>query len=224
VKFKPYSFSKINTFKLCPKQFEHRYILKTKVPEKNRLPLIKGSALHHILEKYPNPPVQEYSFKFLKDLDEFFKSKYMDLFKLPNAREIKFGLDTALKPINYSKKALFRGFIDFIAFSDDTLILCDWKSGKYKDEVYQDFSQLIFYAIYIFKKYSKINTIKVMFIYVEHSKDNTIFLTRNNLEKYENLLKEDIHNIEQMKFPKKESVLCKYCDYKNICKPDLLYS
>ena len=217
MKFKPYSFSKINSFLTCPRQFQYKYVLKLPVQVQDRLPLIKGSALHNILEKYPGEPTAARAPEFRSCLNNFLSSKYVSLFSMPNIRELSFGLCENLTPVDYSNKALLRGYMDFIGFHNDTLVICDWKSGKYKDEKYQDFSQLIFYAIYMFKKYSKIHTIKIMFVYIEHVMDNSLILTRDNLEQYESQLLSVINNIEASDFPKNISILCDYCDFQDHC-------
>ena len=52
-KFAPYSFSKINMHKQCNRKFKYGYIVKAKREQQDRTALLKGGAVHSILEKHP---------------------------------------------------------------------------------------------------------------------------------------------------------------------------
>lgn len=219
--FRPYSFSKISTWVSCPKKFKYCYIDKVPVEERDRTPLIKGGAIHSILEHYPNPSNHKKAPEYQHIVDEYLKSGYRELFDLPNTRELAIALDENFNPVEYSKSTLFRGYIDFVAMKDNRMLICDYKSGKAKDEKYQDYSQLIYYAIYMFNKYSKLEEIEIKYIYIEHNLDNSVVLLRKNLKQYQNEFKTTIQNLESSDFPKNITKLCDYCDYQEHCNKDL---
>ena len=74
------------------------------------------------------------------------------LTKRKSAREFRFGLTRNFENDNF-KDSFYHGIIDLIYFDNDELNICDYKTGKYKEN--QDFSQLLIYSLF-FKNYDKI--------------------------------------------------------------------
>lgn len=97
------------------------------------------------------------------------------------------------------------------------------KTGKYKEEKWQEYDQLMFYAIYFFKKYSKIDKLKISYVYVEHENlENSITLERKFLNNYIKQLITLIKNAEEdTEFLKNISMLCDWCDFKEHCATDV---
>lgn len=153
MKYTPYSFSKLSTSAQCSRKFKYAYITKPPKNKKDMTALLKGRAVHDILEKYPEQSSHKLAKKFQNITDVFIASelgkKYLSV---KSIREYQFGLTKDLSPGTYNDKSiLFRGIIDHICILNNTLHLCDWKTGKYKDERYQDYNQLLFIA-FIFSK------------------------------------------------------------------------
>jgi CRISPR/Cas system-associated exonuclease Cas4 (RecB family) len=94
-------------------------------------------------------------------------------------------------------------------------------SGKVisaKDERYQSYDQLMFYAIYFFIKYQNIMEIHISYLYVEHNLENSLVLERKYLNNYIKSLITDIKKIEETtEFNKNESKLCDFCGFNEIC-------
>ena len=222
LKFTPYSFSRLNTFVQCPRKFKYSYIDKIPQEETDKTALYKGSALHSILENYPNPGTHKLSEKYQPIIDKFLKSKYIHYLERDHVSELKIGLSTSLEPCGYyDKTAMFRGAIDYFTVIDSVMHIIDFKSGKLKEHKYQDFNQLMFYAIYMFKKYLKLNTIKISYLYIEHNTDNSMTLERKYLNNYSRTLLETIKNAESSNYEKCESKLCEWCPYENFCSKDI---
>lgn len=224
-KYAPYSFSKMNTHIDCPRKFQHSYILKSPKAEVDLTPLLKGGALHNILENYPNEPTHSLAPKYLDIAHKFIES---DLGKKyifnTSVNEASFGLDKDFNPVEYKdKSAIMRGYIDHVCIIDNILHIQDFKSGKVKEEKYQDYNQLKIYAIYFFKKYEKIEKIRISYVYIEHENvENPMILERKYLDSYINTVKNYLNNIEQDEtFDKNETVLCKWCAYNEHCKEDI---
>lgn len=105
------------------------------------------------------------------------------------------------------------------------LHLVDWwlrKTGKYREPKWQGYDQLLFYSIYFFKKYPKIDKIVLSYVYIEHEDhENDLTLERKYLRNYISQLMEWINNVETDKeFVKTPSGLCKYCKFKTHCSTD----
>ena len=97
--------------------------------------------------------------------------------------------------------------------------LCDYKTGKAKDLKDQDFSQLIYYALYFFTTYKYIQKVKLSFIYVEHNTENVLELSRESCETFIQQLKQNIKAIENdSEFVSKKSWKCNYCSFKSQCE------
>ena len=224
MKYSPYSFSKLSTHKQCNRKFKYNYIDKAPQDKKDMTALLKGGAVHSILEHYPYQSTHKLAPQYQHIADKFIETKLGKLYLTQNSiKEYDFGLTNKLIPTTYSdKEALFRGSIDFICTIDKTLYLCDWKTGKYKDEKWQLYDQLMFYAIYFFQKYENINTINISYVYVEHENmENTMILERQYLDTYIQELVELILNVEHDEdFKKTISPLCNYCEFKTHCDND----
>ena len=224
MKFAPYSFSRIDAHRHCPKKFQYKYV--DKIPEgyTDRSALLKGGAVHSILEHFPDTSPHKLAPDFQHVVDKFLLTdKAKRLLFRTSVREHDFGITENFEICEYNdKNAMFRGSVDFITMTDVGLILVDWKTGKAKDKIYQDYTQLMWYAVYFFLKYTKINSIIISYVYVEHENiSNDLHLTRENLENYKNTLIESIQKIETDEvFPKNKSRLCDWCAFKDHCQKE----
>jgi len=221
MKYSPYSYSKISTYQQCPRKFKYKYIDKVKVPFVYSEALMKGGAVHHILEYHPEKSTHKYQEKYQNIADNFINSETGKLlFSLESKREMSIGLTENIEPCNYSdENVMLRGYVDYYTIYNDYLWIVDYKTGKLKDPRWQSYDQNLWYSIYFFKKFSKLNKIKITYQYVEHlDSDNSIILKRKYLDNYIKSLMINISNIEKDdKFNKSESKLCDYCDFKEIC-------
>jgi|GEM_PF-4136737 hypothetical protein len=224
MKYSPYSFSKLNTYKHCNRKFKYSYIDKVSPDNKDITALLKGGAVHSIIEYFPQKSTHKLANQYQHIFDKFIETKLAKLYLTQNnIKEYDFGLTKKLIPTAYNDKdALFRGSVDFICIIDKTLYLCDWKTGKYKEEKYQTYDQLMFYAIYFFQRYENINSIKISYVYVEHiDTENTMVLERKYLNTYILQLINSISNVEHEEdFKKTISTLCNYCEFKTHCDND----
>ena len=219
--FTPYSFSTLSMFDQCRRKFKYAKIDKAPKSKKDMTPLIKGGAVHSILEHFPAPSPHKRANEYQYIVDKFVGSSLGKKYLFTECvSEFNFGLSKILQPCNYSdKEALFRGKIDHICIIDNILHLVDFKSGKYHDEKWQNYDQLLFYAIYFFISRPEINNIKISYVYIEHSDmENSIILDRKYLKIYAKSLIKIIQAVEKEEiFPKCISPLCFWCEYKEYC-------
>lgn len=223
-KFAPYSFSKINTYLNCPKRFHFQYVLKEKQGVCDRSALVRGSAIHEMFEKHSKgkePQQTPYTADFKKALTrpEVKKIKEQLESSAKTCREISFGLTKNFEPCEYSSKnALFRGKIDLAYNDNGMLTLVDYKTGKPKDEKYQNFDQLLLYSIYFFQRFKTLNSCKVQFVYVDHGIVNSLDTERKYLEKLKEHFINTVKTVESdTEYNPKKSRLCDYCPYKDRC-------
>lgn len=224
MKYTPYSFSRLSTHKQCARKFKYNHIDKVPVEKTDRTALLKGGAVHSIIEYYPNESSHKLAPKYQHIVDNFVRTRLGEKYLTKDSvREFNFGLKADLSVCEYSdKEALFRGSVDFICTIDNVLHLIDWKTGKYKEPSWQTYDQLVFYAIYFFQRYPNISKIKISYVYVEHvDMENDLELSREYLDVYVSDLMELINNIEtDVQFLKNPSKLCDYCDFKIHCSED----
>ena len=221
MKFSPYSYSRIAVYQTCPRKFKYSYIDKLPKKPQDMTALLKGGALHHILEHYPESSTHKLAPKYQHIADSFIATRSgQEILCNESHREMNIGLDKNLKECKYgSKEAMFRGSIDFFTFKAGFLWIVDYKSGKRKEQKWQSYDQNMFYAIWFFQKYSKIDKIKITYQYIEHENyDNSLMLERRYLDNYKNTLLTNINNIETDEvFDITVGPLCNWCDFQEHC-------
>lgn len=227
MKFSPYSFSKIDSFVTCPRKFKYKYIDKADKKPQNMEPVLKGGAVHHILENYPGSSNHKLAPQYQHIVDKFIQTEHgQKLLFRDSTREFDFGLDSNLLPCGYKdKEAIFRGSVDYIFIEDGVLYLVDWKTGKYKELKWQSYDQLMYYGLYFFQRYPNVNTICISYVYIEHENmHNDLTLERKYLNDYKTKLIKAISEIENEEvFPRtiKNYKLCDWCEFQLHCEQDV---
>lgn len=229
-KYIPYSYSRMSTYLECPRRFKFHYI--DNVPEEYDqfiiMALAKGSKVHALLEKYPKIETESKSYDIV---EKFIRSPvaepYVDaiLNEKPNIREYPFGLTKDFECTDYDDiNAIFHGKIDLITTVNDRLTLVDYKTGKAKEQSYQNYSQLMLYGIYFFQKTSvqAVQEIDIAFVYVEHDHENTLTLKREYLEHYKDMFRKIVYKIENDEVFEKNEKNCKFCPYAKHCEIEKL--
>lgn len=233
LRFQPYSQSKISLHNQCPRKFKYKYILKLPESEQDKTALFKGVRIHNLLEHYPNKDMdqnEETEQIQNKFIESELGQKYLNENVLRTAqREIQIKLiltDEGLIPQDELKRKdlSFYGYVDYINVLEyqgrNILTLVDWKTGKLKDQKYQEYEQLLYYSIYFFKKY-KVKEIRISFCYIEHFVENDLILKIENLKHYEEVLINGILKAEESVFEPNKSKLCDWCPYQDVCQKDL---
>ncbi len=230
----PYSFSKINTYELCPLKFKFQYLDKLGIFQRS-LATERGSFIHLLLENHTKDKKTKFKFHiateeqqkecfdiFVKFLDSKLGQKYM----VKDAEaEVHFGIKKTMTGFEtcsyYDKEALFRGKIDQLILKDHEALIGDYKTGKIS--LYPAPLQLLMYVIWAFYEYPELEEINTSFIYVEHDKEKLYKFTRKHLFTALKKVLEKIITIENDKvFEKKEGPLCDYCDFRaaGLCLPE----
>lgn len=215
-----FSYSKVSCFERCPLAYKLAYI--DNVKQTVTSALIRGSKTHKVfenlesIEDYSGTEGYEIAKKFLET--EVGKSHLNEIKSA--LKEHKFGIkkeNNVLVPCNYNDKdVLFHGIIDLLNGNH----ILDYKTGSAKSFKNQDWSQLTWYAIWLFLN-SDFEEIKITYMYVEHNVENSKILKRSELPMYMfDMLSrikavKDFENNPTDEF--KKSWLCSWCTCKEHC-------
>ena len=224
LKYGPYSFSAMNTFVQCKRKYKYQKIDKIDPGPRDMTALLKGGAVHDILEKYPQKSTHKLAPKYQHIADKFISSELGQLYlKEDSVREFKFSINNKLEFRSFGdKSSMFRGAMDHIIIIDNKLHIIDWKTGKYREQKYQDYSQLIYYAVMLFIKYQHVDEITISFVYIEHMLENKLVLQREHFHNHLRDLVTTIRDIEtEEEFPKNPSALCDWCEFQEHCSKDV---
>jgi len=155
----PISFSKLNTFETCPRQYEAKYVTKT-VPYEQTPEAAWGDHAHKALEEYIRygTPLPDNVAGYQKFADAI----------LAKRGEVIAERQVAINPYlmetgYFDGDVWIRLKIDVTILRDDTAIVLDWKTGKVKD----DPKQLMFYALMIFILYPQVQRVQAGFIWLK---------------------------------------------------------
>ena len=218
-----FSYSKINTYNICPRKYEFSYI--DFYPRKGSSDVVlKGTLLHKMIELYINDKdydiPYEKEFLSLKEEDfNAFKEDFEKIKEQPLIKQLKKMKDSCeinveQKLTNVFENFIFSGNTDTLVKNEKKLIIIDYKTGK----VNQNFEQLEFYALVSSYLYPEVQDFLLVLSFVSHEQDLKITLKKEDMFKIENKLIKYISNINNsIKFDKKVGPLCNYCDYKDEC-------
>lgn len=111
-----------------------------------------------------------------------------------------------------------RGSIDRIDEVDGGIKIVDYKTGKPKDKLtFKEKEQLYIYQIAAREIFNQ--EIKALsFYYLENNEEIEFIGSDKELEKVEGKIIDTIGEIKKGNFPPKPSILCKYCDFSDICE------
>ena len=207
-----WSYSKVNSFKQCPKKYYHMYVKKD-VKDTGSVATRYGNLVHKAAEEY------------IKDGSELpkkynFMQRTLDTFnniKGDKHCEIRLGVakyDDVYEPTKFfAKNVWYRGIADLLIINEDKAYLIDYKTGKSAN--YADTKQLDLLAGAVFINFPEVKKIKSALSFVVCkkfiSKGHTADMYKAYINVFDELLerievaaKEDVWNAV-------ESGLCKFC-------------
>ena len=234
------SASSIGTYQKCPKQYHYRYIEKPDVIKKKWVFSEFGSCAHKALELFHldlmsnvrSPDIfgdimtecfiaalQEYDQKLLEpEMNSLYEVIQNYLFKIKKegitqviAVEKEFSLT-----INGH---IVRGYIDRIdKVNDNTYHVVDYKTSK--SPSYLTNFQLLVYALAVKELYPDAENISGSYCLLKHKSDMMSWdFSDDDLKETVEKIKSIERDIElEIKWVKKPSKLCDFCDYKDICQ------
>lgn len=236
-----FSYSRVSLYEQCPFKFKLRYLdrLETLPTDDPQSPLVLGHALHTGIEKDVNAAIQEYfkAYPIITDahINEAIKLEYW----IPKVQRLIPVGSHEVKICNSD----FIGYIDLVAPVQGTEKTVDLWDFKYSNNAgnYLESAQLHLYK-YFFEKLNpgyKVRDLYYLLIpktAIRQKQTETIQQYRQRLtnqlstmqlsvlnvdyqpKKVIEWMEAQKHCIEEKDFPKAESRLCDFCEYKEYCK------
>lgn len=123
-----WGFSKLDVYRACPAKFKYQFI--DKLPQQSSPALERGSRIHEELESYLNGWIAELS------TDTLHWKESLDLLKAEPTRKgeqsLGFDRNWKLQENWFGPDIWLRVKMDSYFYSADTLVVIDFKTGKYR--------------------------------------------------------------------------------------------
>lgn len=168
-----WSFSSLNTYYTCPKQYYLTYVNKV-IPYQETDATRWGSEVHLALENYGRDgvPLGE---KFLP------YQKYVDkILSLPGEKsfELELALTRNLEPCEFDDtNAWCRGIIDVSVVNNTKALCVDWKTGKIRP----DSDQLMLFAGFKMQHHPQVESVRTTYTWLAHGKTTAETYRRDDL-------------------------------------------
>ena len=208
-----HSYSSLNQFDNCPRQYEFQRITKEVKPSFGEASMY-GTRIHDQLDaRIKGTPLPEESAKY-----EVLVKAFEDLpGEIHGEQEMT--LNIKLEPTGWwDDDAWFRAKIDVLVLNGPVAVMGDWKTGKHRP----NFTQLEIFATMIFKHYPEVQRVKSCFIWLKDMLVDHKTYERRQEAALWNRLMTSIRRIEaaleEDNWPAKPSGLCPWCPAKHLCE------
>jgi len=210
------SYSRINTYKTCPLQFE-KTVLNKEVPFESNDAMEYGNRVHKSLENYCRSSGQE---SMLTRETKKWQGIADMVLALPGAKQFERKI-TLLEDLEqttwFDKAAWMRAILDVMVVDGDTALVLDWKTGK----VRPDMLQLHMFACIVFMVFPEVTTVKTAFIWLVHDETTQAIFRREHLDVMWKKIMEQCDAIQDSidlgVFVATPSYLCNWCAARHIC-------
>jgi ATP-dependent helicase/DNAse subunit B len=235
------SVSKTKTFSSCAKQYEYRYVIKLKKPDKDYHTF--GKCLHKALEDFHQAYVKG---SLLLPHEEMFnawknaKAQYATQMTKEALKECFDILSSYLKWVSkrspdFNAKVLsteeafsfpltdniiLNGYIDKINIDNDGVLhISDYKSTKNKKYLKDDWFQLLTYAYVVMTNKPELDKVRVSYILLRHDFEHiSKEVSRDEVMAVKQTYLDYARDIEQtMVYEANPTFMCKFCDYIEEC-------
>ncbi len=236
-KLETISYSQVSLYDLCPYRYKLKYV--NKLREEKKPFFVFGNIVHEILEKHLRGEIKsEYLDKILRDklleeielfkdnVEEYY-AKGKEIFEqfLRKNREVFGDYDTVGVERKISlvlNDRMLVGYIDRVVRNKEGLIeLIDYKTTpiikNQKTTIENALKQLSLYA-YLYEIETGERVSKVHVWLLSHNKILSFSPDKSFISDFLKHVEDVIEKTKRGEFPPKPSSLCRYCDYKMICK------
>lgn len=224
---KSWSFSRYNTYKLCPLKARLAYI--DKVPEPPNEAMARGAEIHVLAEKFIKGELSELPKELHKFRREFrkLKRKYKRVTSgLAVEGTWAFTKDWDQTTWNDWMGCWLRVRLDCAEEVDgDVLVIYDWKTGKFRPDKNEEYvEQLELYALSAFFMYDHIKTVQPRLVYLD---EGVVFPEKGTADAYKlTFSRDDIESLRKKwekrvkpmltdkVFAPRPNNLCRWCHYR----------
>lgn len=170
------SWSRLSDFDQCPRKFKFKYIdkLTNFTIQDESVHLIRGQNVHKALENYAlakneGKDVKESSLPEVEQTKPLINSFMANFPSVIPEQQIS--VDKNWKQVEwFSKQSYYRAILDLIAISPRTVVIGDYKTGKFKDYSPDGPGQLELSATIGMNLWPDVEVVDTMYIYVDHKK------------------------------------------------------
>jgi CRISPR/Cas system-associated exonuclease Cas4 (RecB family) len=170
VEMRPWSYSNLEKFETCPRQYYELKVAKSIVEPEGEAAkwgkLVHSAFEYRIRDKVPLPAAMQKWEPFAKKIEALPGQKFC---------ELEVALDASYQPTEWAK-AWTRGVIDFVGVAGSTAVVIDYKTGKRKPS-----EQLRLYAAYIFALHPEVNKVSTGFAWLQSNKLDREMIQREEL-------------------------------------------
>lgn len=166
----PWSYSHLEKFETCPRQFFEVKVAKN-VVEPPTEATIWGKSVHDAFERRVRDGTP------LPDGMDRWEPLAASILRLPGVKhtEIKLAIDRAFQPTEWDT-AWSRGIADLLVLSGRYAAVLDYKTGKPKPS-----EQLALYAAYVLALYPKVESVSTGFVWLRDEKIVKETFTRSSI-------------------------------------------
>lgn len=217
-----WSFSRYSDYKQCPLKAKLKHLDKIQEPANDAM--ARGAAIHTLAESYIKgllkklPPELK---KFEKDFKQFRAQYKKKISGMTVEDNWAFTKDWDETQWNNWTQCWVRIKLDCAHHeSDDTLIITDWKTGKFRPEQNEEYvEQLELYALAGMLLYEHIKTIKPRLVYLDtgdvYPTDNSLTFTRADIPRLKKLWEKRTKAMVNDKiFAPRPNNKCHWCFYR----------
>ncbi len=249
-----YSYSSIDKYNNCPRQYKFDKIEKVTVAKKLTADLILGNAVHKTLESLYRTklngrvmPLEELIDTYNRRWEESDKSKIVVVRESDSIEDFietgRIGLKKfydKYAPFDDGQSLIIEQFVDFpldpnerfhitgkidrLARHDDGIVeIIDYKTqAMLPTQIELDNNhQMALYLMAVRHLWPDFKTVRARQVFIRHGLEMTANIDDNRLEEIRYAIYQNILEIEDAakndNFPPKESGLCNWCEYFNLC-------
>jgi len=174
---KPWSYSTLEKFETCPRQYHEIKILKTVVEEESEHQLW-GKEVHTAIENYiagggkAKTDLPEKMWHWRDVIDKIVAMPAREMLT-----EVPVSLNESFQPVEWeSEHCWTRGVIDLLVLGNRSAIVLDWKTGKRKAT-----EQLKLYAAYVFALYPHIDVVHTALVWLKERRIDKATIKREEV-------------------------------------------
>lgn len=248
-----YSYSSLNSFRNCPRQFKFNKIDKVKIPASVSIEAYLGNAIHRVLQQLYNRaannklmPLEETLKLFMEEIEKVDRdnlkvvseylgvddyivqgkemlTKHYEKYK-PFDQGTQYGTEITLRFDLPGTNFNFIAKIDRLwKTKNGVMEISDFKTGKTipRSGDLDFFYQMGLYQLGVMKNYPMLENFEVAQYFLRYGEEVRDVITPDRMEILVEDIKQEIFAIQDAikfdNFPPKESPLCNYCDYFQLC-------